>query len=27
VTIFADSAIRYLSTIYNDAWLREKGLA
>ncbi len=27
VTIFADSAIRYLSTIYNDAWLREKGMA
>lgn len=26
VTIFADSAIRYLSTIYNDAWLKEKGL-
>jgi cystathionine beta-synthase len=26
VTIFADSAIRYLSTIYNDAWLREKKL-
>jgi cystathionine beta-synthase len=26
VTIFADSANRYLSTIYNDTWLREKGL-
>jgi len=26
VTIFADSANRYLSTIYNDEWLREKGL-
>jgi len=26
VTIFADSANRYLSTIYNDDWLREKGL-
>lgn len=25
VTIFADSATRYLSTIYNDDWLREKG--
>lgn len=25
VTIFADSASRYLSTIYNDEWLREKG--
>jgi len=25
VTIFADSANRYLSTIYNDDWLREKG--
>jgi len=24
-TVFADSATRYLSTIYNDAWLREKG--
>ena len=26
VTIFADSANRYLSTIYNDDWLEEKGL-
>jgi cystathionine beta-synthase len=26
VTIFADSANRYLSTIYNDDWLRKKGL-
>lgn len=26
VTIFADSANRYLSTIYDDAWLREKGM-
>lgn len=26
VTIFADSANRYLSTIYNDEWLKEKGL-
>ena len=26
VTILADSANRYLSTIYNDDWLREKGL-
>jgi cystathionine beta-synthase len=25
VTIFADSGTRYLSTIYNDDWLREKG--
>ncbi len=25
VTIFADSAMRYLSTIYNDIWLKEKG--
>ncbi len=25
VTIFADSANRYLSTIYNDEWLRERG--
>jgi cystathionine beta-synthase len=25
VTIFPDSANRYLSTIYNDQWLREKG--
>ncbi len=25
VTIFADSANRYLSTIYNDEWLKEKG--
>jgi cystathionine beta-synthase len=24
VTVFPDSAYRYLSTIYNDAWLREK---
>ena len=26
VTILADSGIRYLSTIYNDAWLKEKGI-
>jgi cystathionine beta-synthase len=26
VTIFADSGTRYLSSIYNDAWLKEKGL-
>lgn len=26
VTIFADSANRYLSTIYNDGWLKEKGV-
>lgn len=26
VTIFADSANRYLSTIYNDEWLKERGL-
>jgi cystathionine beta-synthase len=26
VTIFADSANRYLSTIYNDDWLKEKGV-
>ena len=25
VTIFADSATRYLSTIYNDDWLEENG--
>jgi len=25
-TIFADSATRYLSTIYNDDWLMEKGI-
>jgi len=25
VTIFPDSASRYLSTIFNDAWLKEKG--
>jgi cystathionine beta-synthase len=25
VTVFADTATRYLSTIYNDDWLREKG--
>lgn len=25
VTVFADSAMRYLSTIYNDSWLKEKG--
>jgi cystathionine beta-synthase len=25
VTVFADSAMRYLSTIYNDNWLEEKG--
>jgi cystathionine beta-synthase len=26
VTIFADSANRYLSTIYHDEWLKERGL-
>jgi len=26
VTIFPDSASRYLSTIFNDEWMREKGL-
>jgi len=26
VTIFADSANRYLSTIYNDSWLKEQGM-
>jgi len=26
VTIFPDSASRYLSTIFNDAWMQEKGL-
>ena len=26
VTIFSDGASRYLSTIFNDDWLREKGL-
>lgn len=26
VTIFADSANRYLSTIYNDEWLKERGI-
>ena len=26
VTIFADSANRYLSTIYSDDWLKKKGL-
>ncbi len=26
VTIFPDSASRYLSTIFNDAWMAEKGL-
>jgi cysteine synthase len=26
VTIFADTATRYLSTIYNDSWLKEKGI-
>ncbi len=25
VTIFADAATRYLSSIYNDEWLKEKG--
>ncbi|MDH4220870.1 MAG: hypothetical protein OEY18_12260 [Candidatus Aminicenantes bacterium] len=25
VTIFADSATRYLSTIYNDDWMKGKG--
>lgn len=27
VTVFPDGASRYLSTIYNDEWLAEKGLA
>ena len=27
VTLFPDSGTRYLSTIYNDDWLREKGLS
>jgi cystathionine beta-synthase len=27
VTIFPDGASRYLSTIFNDDWLREKGMA
>jgi cystathionine beta-synthase len=26
VTVFPDSAYRYLSTVYNDEWLREKGI-
>jgi cystathionine beta-synthase len=26
VTIFPDGASRYLSTIYNDEWLKDKGL-
>ena len=26
VTVFADSGTRYLSSIYNDAWLKEKGI-
>lgn len=26
ITIFPDSANRYLSSIYNDAWLKEKGI-
>ncbi len=26
VTIFADSGTRYLSSIYNDTWLKEKGI-
>jgi cystathionine beta-synthase len=26
VTLFPDSAYRYLSTIYNDGWLKEKGI-
>jgi cystathionine beta-synthase len=26
VTIFPDSANRYLSSIYNDEWLKEKGI-
>jgi cystathionine beta-synthase len=25
VTVFADSGTRYLSSIYNDDWLKEKG--
>ena len=25
VTVFADSGTRYLSSIYNDDWLRENG--
>lgn len=27
VTVFPDGASRYLSTVFNDDWLREKGLA
>ena len=26
VTIFADAATRYLSSIYNDEWLKKKGI-
>ncbi len=26
VTVFADAATRYLSTIYDDGWLRDKGM-
>ncbi|MGD2295647.1 MAG: cysteine synthase family protein [Candidatus Aminicenantes bacterium] len=26
ITIFADAATRYLSSIYNDEWLKEKGI-
>jgi len=26
VTVFADAATRYLSSIYNDEWLKEKGI-
>jgi cystathionine beta-synthase len=26
ITIFPDSANRYLSSIFNDSWLKEKGL-
>jgi cystathionine beta-synthase len=26
VTIFPDSASRYLSTIFNDQWMKHKGL-
>ena len=25
-TLFPDSGSRYLSTIFNDSWMREKGL-
>jgi len=26
VTVFPDSGTRYLSTLYNDEWMREKGM-